>query len=496
MCGIIGITKQTEPAAYDTYNGLLMLQHRGQDSAGIVSYNGKNFYEHRGSGLVNDVFEDTDMLRLKGKMALGHCRYTTAGSFDSLDEAQPFFVNAPLGIYLVHNGNLTNTDILKEKIINTYNRHIRTDSDTEMIVNVFADQIYKELKNEKEDLQKVIFNATKKTMQRISGAYSIITLIDRVGMLVFRDPHGIRPLVMGKKETPRGPEWGFASEDIALKVQGMEIQRDVHPGEAILITPEGEMISHQCLKGTLNPCIFEYVYLARPDAMINDISVHKTRLRLGSALARQIQDSGLEIDSVMPVPDSGRHAAVQISQDIGVKYREGLVKNRYVGRTFIMPNQQKRTKSIRQKLNPIELEFRNRNILLVDDSIVRGNTMKQIIQLCRQAGARNVYVASAAPPVRFPDVYGIDIPTRRELIAYDISTEEVRKLIGADALFYQTIEDLIDCAQTGNPDIKEFHTACFTGTYITPEVDEAYLQKIEDARHAEKGACALSFPSV
>ncbi|MCF7918106.1 amidophosphoribosyltransferase [Candidatus Gracilibacteria bacterium] len=480
MCGIIGLAKIRDDAVYEAYDGLLMLQHRGQDSAGLVSFDGKKFYERRGKGLVQDVFEESDIRSLRGPMAIGHCRYTTCGNCDDINEAQPFFVNAPLGIYLIHNGNLTNTNQMRELIQNNYHRHLRTGSDTEILLNVFADQIYQVMKRKGEnDLPKVIFEATRLTMQKITGAYSIITLIDTVGMYVFRDPRGIRPLVMGKRETTRGTDWAFASEDVALKALGFEILRDVNPGEGILIDKNGTMTSHQCVKGKLMPCIFEYVYLARPDSMINKISVYKTRLRLGASLAKQIAKAHLEIDSVMPVPDSGRPLALQISQDLGIKYREGLVKNRYVGRTFIMPGQAMRQKSIRRKLNVIELEFKNRNILLVDDSIVRGNTIKKIISMCRQAGAKHVYVASGAPAVRNPDVYGVDIPTRAELIANGLTTEEIRKVIGADALFYQTVEDLVAAAKAGNPEIKQFHTGVFDGHYVTPEVTEAYLQEVE-----------------
>jgi len=480
MCGIIGIAKTRDDAVYELYDGLLMLQHRGQDSAGIVAFDGKKFYDRRGSGLVRDVFDDKYMKALRGTMAIGHCRYTTCGSCDSLDEAQPFFVNAPLGIYLIHNGNLTKIDALREKVLMKYHRHLRTDSDTELLLNVFADQIYTVIKKHpQKTLEKAVFEATTLTMERLTGAYSIISLIDQVGMLAFRDPHGIRPLVMGKKESATGTEWAFASEDVAFKALGFKTVRDVAPGEAILIRKNGEMVSQQCVKGTLNPCIFEYVYLARPDSMMNEISVYKTRLRMGSCLAKQIQKANLQIDSVMPVPDSGRPLAMQVSQELGIKYREGLVKNHYIGRTFIMPNQRMRQASIRRKLNTIELEFRNRNILLVDDSIVRGNTSKQIIELCRQAGAKNVYLASGAPPIINPDVYGIDIPTRSELIANGLTIEEIRKTIGADALFYQTVEDLIASASAGNPKIKKFHTGVFDGGYVTPEVTEAYLQEVE-----------------
>lgn len=484
MCGIIGIAKAQGDAIYEVYDGLIMLQHRGQDSAGMVSFNGTRFHERRGSGLVRDVFRQEDVEYLRGRSSIGHCRYTTCGSFDAVSEAQPFFVNAPLGIYLIHNGNLTNTEEMRERILNRYRRHLRTDSDTEVLLNVLADQVYKVMKSEPEKkLQDVVFDATKLTMERVKGAYSVITLIDQVGLYAFRDPCGIRPLVMGKKSTRFGTDWGFASEDIALKALGFEIVRDVKPGEGILITKDGEMIAHQCVEGKLMPCIFEYVYLARPDSMMNNISVYKTRLRMGSALANQVQHeidtNDLHIDSIMPVPDSGRPLALQMSQDLGIKYREGLVKNRYIGRTFIMPGQAQRKTSIRRKLNAIELEFRNRNILLVDDSIVRGNTMKKIIEMCRKAGAKEVYVASGAPPVINPDVYGVDIPTRAELIANGLTEDEICKVIGADKLFYQKIDDLVEAARVGNPDIERFHTGVFDGGYVTPEVTEEYLQKVE-----------------
>ena len=496
MCGIVGIVKAQNDVVLDIYDGLLVLQHRGQDSAGIVTLDGKKFHDRRGAGLVQDVFGQDDISSLKGRFGLGHCRYTTCGSFTDINEAQPFFVNAPLGIFLIHNGNLTNTQELKERVQKTYRRHLRTDSDTEVLLNVFADKIYQSMKSDPEKaLSETLFTATAKLMKRVTGAYSVVTLIDGAGMFAFRDPHGIRPLVLGKRESTHGTEWIVASEDVAIKILGYKVERDVNPGEAILINEAGELITRQCVPGTLNPCIFEYVYLARPDTMINKISVYKTRLRMGSSLAKQIIDANLEIDSVMPVPDSGRPLALQIAKDLGVKYREGLVKNRYIGRTFIMPGQAARKKSIRQKLNPIELEFRNRNVLLVDDSIVRGNTMKRIIELCRQAGAKNVYVASGAPAVRHPDVYGVDIPTRGELVAHGLSTEEIRKVIDADALFYQTVEDLIEAARAGNPDIKEFHAGVFNGIYPTPEVTEEYLAFVENSGRGAQ-ANQISLPKI
>ena len=511
MCGIIGVAKvESSDAVYEAYDGLIMLQHRGQDAAGIVSFDGNHFHEKRGKGLVSDVFRQEDMLRLKGSFAIGHCRYPTCGSSD-VSETQPFFVNAPLGIYLIHNGNLTKIEEISERVKKTYHRHLRTGSDTEMLLNVFADQVYKTMKDagitfcesaheaqgKCSCLQSCVFEATRKTMQEVTGAYAVITLIDKVGMLVFRDPHGIRPLVFGQKKTTRGTEYVFASEDVAFKSQGYERVRDVKPGEAILVTLDGQLISHQCVEGQLNPCIFEYVYLARPDSMIDDISVYKARLRMGTALAKQIKASGIEIDTVMPVPDSGRPVALQIAQDLGIKFREGLIKNRYVGRTFIMPGQEVRQKSIRRKLNPIELEFRRRKVLLVDDSIVRGNTMKKIVDLCRLAGAEKIYVASAAPPVINPDVYGIDMPTRQELIAHGLTIEEIRKLLNIDALFYQKIEDLVEACQIGNPEIKAFHTGVFDGHYPTPEVTEEYLQQVEnEGRGKQKQAEEESIASL
>lgn len=499
MCGIIGIVKPKDNVVLDLYDGLLMLQHRGQDSSGMVSFDGNKFRDQRGFGLVKDAFTQEGIRKLTGRFGLGHCRYTTCGSFDALDEAQPFFVNAPLGIFLIHNGNLTNTEELRDRVQQTYRRHLRTDSDTEIMLNVFADKIHQVMKNDPEVGNKeALFKATEKLMKRVKGAYSIITIVDGAGMFAFRDPYGIRPLVMGKKETTKGIEWIFASEDVAIKTLGFEVVRDVAPGEAILIDYNGEMHSHQCVPGKLYPCIFEYVYLARPDTMINKISVYKTRLRLGSSLAKQIQPflKELKIDSIIPVPDSGRPLALQISQDLGIKYREGLVKNRYIGRTFIMPGQAERKKSIRQKLNPIELEFRNRNILLVDDSIVRGNTMKQIIELCRKAGAKNVYVASGAPPVINPDVYGVDIPTRAELIANNLTLDEVRKVIGADKLFYQTVPDLIEAARVGNPAVDGFHTGVFDGHYPTPEVTEELLQKVEFSGRGKQQVNTIPFPQI
>lgn len=480
MCGIIGVAKRTSDAVLDVYDGLLMLQHRGQDAAGIVAYDGVNFHERRGNGLVRDVFHERHIQKLLGNFGIGHVRYPTAGTTDA-SEAQPFFVNAPYGIYLIHNGNLTNADSEREKVQKKYHRHLKTGSDTEVLLNVFADEVYDAMKEGKAKPVEQIFIAVKNLMKRVKGAYSVICLIDGVGLLAFRDPNGIRPLSFGKKSTAMGDEYCFSSEDVAFQPVGIKKIRDVEPGEAVLVTLNGDVISEQCLSGQKNPCIFEYIYLARPDSMIDGISVYKTQLRLGQALAKQLKAANLEIDSVIPVPDSSRPTALEVSKELGVKYREGLVKNRYVGRTFIMPDQAMRTKSVKRKLNTIGLEFKGRNVLLVDDSIVRGTTMKQIVQMCRDAGANKVYVASAAPPVKFPNVYGVDMPTRKELIAHGLTLEQIENALGIDRLFYQSMEDAIWAAQEGNPDIKTFDCSCFDGKYVTGDIDEAYLQKLEQS---------------
>ncbi len=479
MCGIIGISKTQGDASFETYDGLLPLQHRGQDSAGIVSFDGMHFHVRKANGLVKDVFRQEHMEELKGQMAIGHVRYPTAGGL-SAKEAQPFFVNAPFGIYLVHNGNLTNTEALREKIQSQYRRHLKTDSDSEVLLNIFADKLYRVLKAEPNiSYRDMVFRAAEKSMSDITGAYSVIAIIDKIGLFAFRDRAGIRPLVCGKRSTPLGNEWIFASEDVAIKALGFEVVRDIKPGEAVLITPEGEMVSKICAPGRLSPCIFEYVYLARPDSMLDGISVYKAQLRMGSHLAGRVKAANLEIDSVIPVPDSARPVALEIAQQLGMKYREGLIKNRYVGRTFIMPGNKIRQKSIRQKLNPIELEFRDKNVLLVDDSIVRGNTMKRIVEMCRAAGAKKVFVASAAPPIVNPCVYGVDMPTRKELVAAGLSLEEIKKLLNVDELFYQTVEDLIDSVKYEKAKVEKFCTGCFDKRYATKEVTEKYLQEVE-----------------
>lgn len=478
MCGIVGISKRKNNCSAEIYDGLLMLQHRGQDAAGMVTFDGEFFHEKKDNGLIKDVFLQEDIQNLKGRVGVGHVRYPTAGTLCA-KEAQPFFVNAPFGIYLVHNGNLTNTNELRERIQKNYRRHLRTRSDSEVLLNMFADQIYQvqKAKPEQDDIP-TVFEAVKRTMNRVKGAYSVVSVIDKVGLLAFRDRAGIRPLVIGKRKTLEGDEWIFASEDVSLKALEFEKVRDVHPGEAVLITPEGEMIAQLCVPGKLKPCIFEYVYLARPDSMLDGISVYKTQIRMGQALAKQIAKANLEIDTIMPVPDSARPVALEIAQTLGIKYREGLVKNRYVGRTFIMPGQEMRKKYVRRKLNTIDLEFRRRNILLVDDSIVRGNTMKQIVEMCRKSGAHKIYVASAAPPIKNLCVYGVDMPNKKDFVANGLTIEEIKKLLQVDELFYQKIEDLVEAANF-TKEIDEFCTGCFNGKYVTPEVTEEFLEEVE-----------------
>ncbi|MDC0737406.1 amidophosphoribosyltransferase [Cognatishimia sp. SS12] len=480
MCGILGISNLNTDVFAEIYDGLLMLQHRGQDASGIVTYNGEFFREKKANGLVKDVFGPAEAETLTGRVGIGHVRYPTAGSL-SAAEAQPFFVNAPYGIYLVHNGNITNTAEQSAKVTGKYSRHLRTTSDSEILLNVLADKISDAIKvNGTGDAIRNVFAGVKMTMERVQGAYSVITMIAGVGLMAFRDPHGIRPLSVGKRAVAgQGDDYCFASEDVAFGINGFEKLRDVKPGEAILIDMEGQMHSYQAAEGKLTPCIFEYVYLARPDSMLDKISVYKSQTRMGMTLAKQIADSGLEIDTIIPVPDSARPVALEVANATGIRYREGLVKNRYVGRTFIMPGQAERQKSVRRKLNAIPLEFKDKNVLLIDDSIVRGNTIKKIVQMCREAGAKKVYIASASPPVKYPNVYGIDMPTKHELVADGRTVEEIRQELGADALFYQKLEDLVWAAQEGNPEIEAFDCSCFDGNYITGSVSADYLASLE-----------------
>lgn len=481
MCGILGIASRNYDVFGELYDGLLMLQHRGQDASGIVTYTGEYFRERKANGLVKDVFNPEDAETLTGRHGMGHVRYPTAGSL-SAAEAQPFFVNAPYGIYLVHNGNITNTEEQRQKVTAKYSRHLRTTSDSEILLNVLADKVADAIKvNGNADPIRNIFAGVKMTMERVQGAYSVICMVAGVGMLAFRDPHGIRPLSVAKRDADgNGADYAFASEDVAFGINGFDKMRDLKPGEALLVDLDGNLHEFQAVDGKLTPCIFEYVYLARPDSLLDGISVYKTQMRMGQTLAKQIQDSDLDIDRIIPVPDSARPVALEVAKATGIPYREGLVKNRYVGRTFIMPGQAERQKSVRRKLNAVPLEFKGHNVLLIDDSIVRGNTIKKIVQMCREAGAKKVYIASASPPVKFPNVYGIDMPTKHELVASNQSIEEIREELGADALFYQKLDDLIWAAQEGNPDIEQFDCSCFDGNYVTGLSDD-YLENLENS---------------
>ncbi len=482
MCGIVGIVAETE-INQEIYDALTVLQHRGQDAAGMMTCNEGRLNQRKRNGLVRDVFRASDMRHLKGRIGLGHVRYPTAGS-SSPALAQPFYVNSPYGICLAHNGNLTNCDELARELYESDQRHLNTDSDSEILLNVFAHELRKVagLEPKPED----IFFAVRKLHQRCEGAYAAAAMIANHGIIGFRDPHGIRPIVFGEREGKYSTEYMIASESVALDVLGFKLIRDISPGEAIYITKTGELHTQQCADHPVSrPCIFEHVYFARPDSIIDGISVYKARLRMGERLAKKIlrERPDHDIDVVIPIPDTSRVAGQVLAYDLGVKFREGLMKNRYIGRTFIMPGQEQRKRSVKQKLNAIGLEFKGKNVLLVDDSIVRGTTCAQIIQMARDAGAKKVYIASAAPEVKYPNVYGIDMPSAGELIAHARSVEEVRKEIGADWLIYQDLDDLKACLSGGNPNITDFECSVFDGNYITGKVDKTYLDRLEDIRN-------------
>ena len=477
MCGIIGIVGTTDVAA-QLYDGLTVLQHRGQDAAGIATANGTALRVVKGNGLVRDAFRASEMALLQGRVGIGHCRYPTAGSEGS-DEAQPFYVNSPFGIALAHNGNLINTDTLRREVFEQDRRNVNTESDSEVLLNVFAHEL---------DKQRVLtpdaaFRAIENVIRRAKGGYAVLTVVLGLGLVAFRDPNGIRPLVLGRRQTDAGTEYALASESVALDVLGFERLRDVAPGEAVVITPRGELHSRQCAEGDLRPCIFEFVYFARPDSMMDEISVHKARMRMGVTLGEKIlrerPDHG--IDVVIPIPDTSRDAALEIANVLGVKYREGFIKNRYVGRTFIMPGQGERAKSVRRKLNPIPLEFRNRVVLLVDDSIVRGTTSQQIVQMARDAGAKKVYLASAAPPVRYPNVYGIDMPSADELVAHNRTEQQIQELLGCDWLVYQDLEDLEEAVAGPKFPGRKFDSSCFNGEYVTG-IEPGYFERLKQLR--------------
>lgn len=482
MCGIIGIVG-TENVNQNLYDGLTVLQHRGQDAAGIVTCDQRRLYLRKDNGLVRDVFRTRHMLRLQGSMGIGHVRYPTAGCFSSA-EAQPFYVNSPFGLSLAHNGNLTNASELKRDLFRADRRHINTDSDSEVLLNVFAHELQHEGKLTLDASD--VFEAVAAVHRRCRGAYAVVVMITGYGIVGFRDPNGIRPVVFGKRETQRGDEYVIASESVAVDSLGFDLVRDIAPGEAVFVDVKGNLSTKQCAeKPKTSPCIFEHVYFARPDSIIDGISVYKARLRMGETLAKKIKRVYPEhdIDVVIPIPDTSRTSALQLSYELGVLYREGFIKNRYIGRTFIMPGQQQRKKSVRQKLNAIELEFKGKNVLLVDDSIVRGTTSKEIIQMARQAGANKVYFASAAPPVRYPNVYGIDMPSVAELVGHDRDEKQIAEVIGADWLLYQDLEDLIETARHGNPEVKDFDTSVFDGEYVTGDITQDYLDFIEGKRN-------------
>jgi amidophosphoribosyltransferase len=499
MCGIVGVVSNA-PVNQLIYDALLLLQHRGQDAAGIVSQRDRKFFMHKAKGMVRDVFRTRNMRALPGNAGLGQVRYPTAGNAYSEEEAQPFYVNAPFGIVLVHNGNLTNAQALRAELFSTDHRHINTDSDSEVLLNVFAHELEKTTRGlplKPED----VFQAVRNVHKRIRGSYAVIVLIAGHGVLAFRDPYGIRPLSLG-----RGKDGTImvASESVTLEGTGHALERHVAPGEAIFIDLEGKVHSQQCADSPkLYPCIFEYVYLARPDSVLDGISVYQARLNLGETLAKRVISTvpPNEIDVVIPIPESSRPSAMRLAQLTGIPYREGFVKNRYVGRTFIMPGQGVRKRSVRQKLNVIGSEFKGRNVLLVDDSIVRGTTSQEIVQMARDAGAAKVYLASAAPPVRFPNVYGIDMPTATELVAYGRTVEEVRQIIGCDALIYQEVDGMKKAIGSLNPKLDGFDASCFDGVYVTGDINADDIAKINEARIGqedplEENSSRLALPNA
>ncbi|KXJ55126.1 amidophosphoribosyltransferase [Neptuniibacter pectenicola] len=482
MCGIVGIVAKSN-VNQTIFDALTVLQHRGQDAAGMVTCEGNRFFLRKDNGLVNEVFRTRHMKRLAGNVGIGHVRYPTAGSSSSA-EAQPFYVNSPYGIALAHNGNLTNADDVAEQMFRADLRHINTTSDSEVLLNVLAHelQLQGKLKPQAEDM----FAAVQRVHERCKGGYAAVALITGYGMLAFRDPHGIRPLIYGKRETKSGTEYMVASESVALDISGFERVRDIAPGEAIYIDMAGNVSTQQCAENTtLAPCLFEYVYLARPDSIIDEVNVHISRMRMGKKLADKIRRErpDHDIDVIIPIPDTSRTSAMEMAKELGVTFREGFIKNRYIGRTFIMPGQVQRKKSVRRKLNPIGMEFKDKVVMLVDDSIVRGTTSSQIVQMARDVGAKKVYFASAAPPVKFPNVYGIDMPAAEELIAHGRTDKEIGEEIGCDWMIYQELDDLKQSVSEGNPSITEFDTCVFDGQYVAGDIDENYLKRLKAARN-------------
>ncbi|HEY0917023.1 MAG TPA: amidophosphoribosyltransferase [Solimonas sp.] len=498
MCGIAGIVTQGSGVNSELFDALTMLQHRGQDAAGMITNDGDRLYLRKENGLVRDVFaKDEHMVMLRGNMGVAHVRYPTAGCSTSA-EAQPFYTNTPFGISLSHNGNLTNAEELKQELFLQDRRHLNTESDSEVLLNVFAHELMQRgaLRLSPDD----VFAAVSGVHQRCRGAYACVAMITGFGVVGFRDPFGIRPAVYGRRLTPNGVDYLIASESVALDALGFEIIGDIAPGEAVLITIDGKLHKRQCAANPVySPCLFEYVYLARPDSVMDNIYVYKARLRMGVKLAEKIlrEWPDHDIDVVIPIPDTSRVAGAELAARLGVSYREGFIKNRYIGRTFIMPGQAQRKKSVRHKLNPIDLEFKGKNVLLVDDSIVRGTTSKEIIQMAREAGAVKVYFASASPPVRYPNVYGIDMPTASELVAHGHTVEELERMLGADKLIYQDLADLIEAVRAGNPRITRFDTSVFTGEYITQDITTEYLNQLELFRSdAAKAARKRAAPTI
>ncbi|MDQ0569015.1 amidophosphoribosyltransferase [Variovorax paradoxus] len=498
MCGIVGVVSNA-PVNQLLYDALLLLQHRGQDAAGIVTLLERKFFMHKAKGMVRDVFRTRNMRGLPGNVGLGQVRYPTAGNAYSEEEAQPFYVNAPFGIVLVHNGNLTNAHALRAELFSTDHRHTNTESDSEVLLNVLAHELERASRGVPLNPAEV-FAAVKSMNKRLRGSYAVVSLIAGHGLLAFRDPYGIRPLCMGRNAADGTVM--VASESVALEGSGHVFERNIEPGEAVFIDLQGKVHSMQCAEApTLNPCIFEFVYLARPDSVLDGISVYQARLNLGETLAKRVVSTvpPNQIDVIIPIPESSRPSATQLAHLLGVPYREGFVKNRYVGRTFIMPGQGVRKKSVRQKLNVIASEFKGRNVLLVDDSIVRGTTSREIVQMARDAGARKVYLASAAPPVRYPNVYGIDMPTKDELVAHDRTVEEIRELIGCDALIYQDVDAMKRAIGSLNPKLNGFDASCFDGVYVTGDIDTEAISRMNGNRprieETEEDSSRLALPN-
>jgi len=485
MCGLVGILGNN-PVNQALYDGLTVVQHRGQDSAGIITSDGDRVFLRKDNGLVRDVFHTRHMMQLSGNMGLGHVRYPTAGS-DSRAEAQPFYVNSPFGIALGHNGNLTNADQLRDELFKQDLRQLNTSSDSEILLNIFAHELREAIGESKlRAAPEDVFNAISGVFKRCKGAYAVIAMVVGVGIVAFRDSCGIRPLVYGTQETDKGISHMFASESVAMDVIDYDLVRDINPGEAMLIDMNGNVHAHQCVSNAIiSPCIFEYVYLARPDSILDKIPVYQTRINMGRRLGEKLKENwpDHDIDTVIPVPDTSRTSALEMAKALKLPYREGFIKNRYIGRTFIMPGQAERKKSVRQKLNAISSEFNGKNVLLVDDSIVRGTTSQKIIELAREAGANKVYFASAAPPVRYPNVYGIDMPSSDELVASDRNVDEICKILGADKLIYQELDDLVESVRECNSEINSFDTSCFDGKYVTGDITIDYLEFVNDKRN-------------